>query len=215
MHVVQPLVPGNYYHIYNRGNNRENLFREERNYRYFLELYAHHVYPVADTFAYCLMPNHFHFLVRIKTEDEVGKTSWVGEDKHLTGLRDLSGVRSPYSPSQHFSNLFNAYTKAVNKAYGRTGALFQRPFGCIEITSERYYTNLIFYIHANPQKHGLIDDFRAWPWSSYHALFANCTTHLCRDVVLGWFGGSVQMEAFHHGAVDERMIAPALEENDA
>jgi REP element-mobilizing transposase RayT len=159
MHVVQPLVPGHYYHIYNRGNNRENLFREVRNYRYFLELYAHHVYPVADTFAYCLMSNHFHFLVKIKTEDETVKTSQVSENCEVS-----------FKPSQHFSNLFNAYTKAINKAYGRTGSLFQERFGRIEVTSERYYTSLIFYIHANPQKHGFADDFRTWPWSSYNAL---------------------------------------------
>jgi REP element-mobilizing transposase RayT len=202
MHVVQPLVPGHYYHIYNRGNNRENLFREVRNYRYFLELYAHHVYPVADTFAYCLMPNHFHFLVRIKTEDETHKTSQVSETCEVS-----------FKPSQHFSNLFNAYTKAINKAYGRTGSLFQERFGRIEVTSERYYTHLIFYIHANPQKHGFADDFRTWPWSSYNALVTEGPTHLRRDVVRDWFGGRVQMDVFHQGAVDERVIAQLLEED--
>jgi putative transposase len=63
-----PLQPGQYYHIYNRGNNRENVFIEKRNYPYFLKLYARHIEPVADTYAYCLLRNHFHFLVRIKTE---------------------------------------------------------------------------------------------------------------------------------------------------
>ncbi len=70
MKTLTPLQPGGYYHIYNRGNNREDLFREERNYRYFLQLYVYHVYPIADTFAYCLMRNHFHLLVRIKTVEE-------------------------------------------------------------------------------------------------------------------------------------------------
>jgi hypothetical protein len=62
-----PLRYGEYYHIYNRGNNRENVFIEERNYPYFLKLYAKHVEPIADTYAYCLLRNHFHVLVRIKT----------------------------------------------------------------------------------------------------------------------------------------------------
>ena len=57
-----PLAYDGYYHIYNRGNNRENIFKETRNYRYFLTLYAKHIEPVADTFAYCLLPNHFHWL---------------------------------------------------------------------------------------------------------------------------------------------------------
>lgn len=64
------LQYGQYYHIYNRGNNQENLFREERNYRYFLKLYASYIEPIADTYAYCLLRNHFHLLVRIKTVEE-------------------------------------------------------------------------------------------------------------------------------------------------
>jgi len=75
-----PLQPGQYYHLYNRGNNRENIFREERNYTYFLRLYAKHIEPVAETYAYCLLRNHFHVLVKIR------------DAEHLTGLRDLSGV---------------------------------------------------------------------------------------------------------------------------
>ena len=68
--TTSPLLPGVYYHIYNRGNNREDLFIEKRNYPYFLSLYAKHIEPVADTFAYCLLRNHFHFSLRIKTEEE-------------------------------------------------------------------------------------------------------------------------------------------------
>jgi REP element-mobilizing transposase RayT len=64
------LQHGQYYHVYNRGNNRENVFVEERNYRYFLKLYANYIEPIADTYAYCLLRNHFHLLVRIKTVEE-------------------------------------------------------------------------------------------------------------------------------------------------
>ncbi|MBF8283376.1 MAG: hypothetical protein HW378_2291 [Anaerolineales bacterium] len=69
-----PLHPGQYYHIYNRGNNRENVFREERNYPYFLKLYAKYIEPIAETYAYCLLRNHFHLLVRIR---EVRQTDAV------------------------------------------------------------------------------------------------------------------------------------------
>ena len=62
----KPLEYGAYYQIYNRGIDRGRIFFEERNYRHFLRLYGRHVTPIADTFAYCLLPNHFHFLVRIK-----------------------------------------------------------------------------------------------------------------------------------------------------
>ena len=66
-----PLLFDTYYHIYNRGTNRENIFIEERNYQHFLKLYGHYITPVAETFAYCLLRNHFHVLVKIKPEEEI------------------------------------------------------------------------------------------------------------------------------------------------
>ncbi len=192
MKTTIPLQTGHYYHIYNRGNNREDLFREDRNYRYFLQLYAHHIHSIADTFAYCLMRNHFHLLIRIKETCEVS---------------------TPREISQPFSNLFNAYTKAINKAYGRTGSLFEERFGRIEVTSDRYFLQLIFYIHYNPQKHEFVNDFSVWPWSSYHALLAADDTMLNCAEVLSWFGDAVKYQAFHRGLVEEKTIAALIDED--
>ena len=193
-----PLERGKYYHIYNRGNNRENIFIQERNYPYFLRLYAKHLEPVAETFAYCLMRNHFHLLVRIKD---------------LTGLADLSGLDAPPGPSQAFSNLFNAYARSINKAYQRTGALFQRPFGRIEVTSDAYFVRLIVYIHQNPQKHGFVSDFREWPYSSFHTLLSAQPTRLKRDTVLTWFGSANEMVATHREMIAEQQIAALAPED--
>ena len=66
MNRLTPLEFGEYYHIFNRGVIGENIFREERNYLYFLRLYGKYIEPIADTFAYCLLRNHLHLLVRIK-----------------------------------------------------------------------------------------------------------------------------------------------------
>ncbi|MBN1935850.1 MAG: hypothetical protein JW934_14365 [Anaerolineae bacterium] len=187
-----PLQYGQYYHIYNRGNNREDIFRQERNYRYFLQRFAQHICPIAVVYAYCLLGNHFHFLLRIKDAPE-----------------DLSGFPKPdrsRAPSQSFSNLFNAYTRAFNKAYGRTGALFQRPFGRIPVTSDRYFCRLVTYIHRNPEKHGFVDDFRDWPYSSYHALRSTKPTRLDRDDVLGWFEGLEGFDLAHRQDVAESRI---------
>jgi len=197
-----PLQYGCYYHIYNRGNNRENLFLEERNYRHFLKLYARYVEPVADTFAYCLLKNHFHVLVRIKTVAEQDQTS-----------RPRSEPARLRNPSQQFGHLFNAYSKAINTAYGRTGSLFEHPFERIEVTSDSYLTRLVVYIHHNPQTHGLIADFRDWPYSSYHALRSTQPTHLRRDEVLAWFGGPAQKAAAHQRSDDDPGLAPVLLED--
>ena len=71
---MEILEPDHFYHIYNHANGIENLFRTEDNYHYFLKKYHQHISPIAETWAYCLMPNHFHFLVRIKEEKDLIET---------------------------------------------------------------------------------------------------------------------------------------------
>ena len=172
-----PLVPGVFYHIYNRGNNGENIFIEARNYAYFMRLYGKYISPVAETYAYCLLRNHFHLMVRIN-------------DCQFSDDRQSSKDWRSFAPSRAFSNLFSTYTKAINKAYQRTGSLFEKPFKRKPITNERYYKALVAYIHQNPQMHGLVDDFRDWPYSSYRAMISREPTQLAREVSLAWFDDS-------------------------
>ena len=99
MEILLLLVSGKPYHIYNRGNNRENIFIEKRNYQYFLTLYEKHIAPIADTFASCLIRNHFHLVVRIKD-----KPALAPARQDLQDLRDLEG----FDPTNQFYKLFNA-----------------------------------------------------------------------------------------------------------
>jgi|CXWL01.1.fsa_nt_gi REP element-mobilizing transposase RayT len=209
-HITAPLVPGMYYHIYNRGNNRENLFIEQRNYPYFLSLYKKHIEPIADTYAYCLLRNHFHTSLRIKTEEEY--LQQLQQTSRVSETREVSDTKKKFNPSQAFANFFNAYAKAINKGYGRTGSLFEERFGRIPVTNDSYFTTLIFYIHYNPQKHGFVADFRDWQWSSYHALIGNGQTKLKRDEVLDIFDGIKGFEEFHQGMMDEKKLAKLIDE---
>ena len=198
------LQPGCFYHIYNRGNNRENLFIEERNYPYFLRLYGQYISPIADTYAYCLMRNHYHLLIRVKDRvQESDSGDQIAEQSDSSTL-DLSNA------NRAFQLLFGTYAKAINKAYKRTGKLFEEHFDRIEVTNDRYFTNLIFYIHFNPQKHKFVDDFRDWPWSSYGAFISTGKTKLKRDDVLDWFGGTNRFKEFHKGEADEKMIGSLI-----
>ena len=174
MQATIPLEPGEVYHLYNRGNNGENLFRSERDYRHFLELYADHIQPIAETFAYCLMPNHFHLVVRIRH----------------TRVADLAGSETcevkpgevtPKRASQAFSNLFNAYGKFFNRHHARTGKLFEERFHRIHVQTESYFMQLVAYVHLNPQTHGFVDDFRVWLWSSYAAFLSDKPTKPSRN----------------------------------
>ena len=177
-----PLVFGNFYHIFNRGNNHENVFLQEQNYAYFMELWWKHTFQIAETFAYCLLKNHFHATVYIKDQADLS-TDWTG----FRGA-DLSGLNKIKQPSQYFSNFFNAYTRGVNIATGRSGALFERPFERIPIANEKYLMRLIVYIHQNPQKHKFVEDFRDWNYSSYHELIGDISTRLQRDKMIELFG---------------------------
>ncbi len=196
--MIEPLQRGQTYHIYSRGNNQENLFHERKNYDYFLSLYVKHIVPMALTYAYCLMKNHFHLLVHIKSDEELLKD--------LTGFENLSGLEVEKSlnrsPSRSFANLFTAYSKGFNKEYGRTGALFERPFGRKPVHDERYFYQLLIYIHQNPQKHNFVDDFRTWPYSSYSGITSTKPSRLERDAVLELFGGADAYKQQHVELID-------------
>jgi REP element-mobilizing transposase RayT len=189
---IPPLAFGNFYHIYNRGNNRENVFIQERNYIYFMELWWKHTFQIAETYAYCLLRNHFHAVVYIRNQEDL--------TRDLTGFQNLSGLKADFKikePSQYFSNLFNAYTRGVNLATQRTGALFERPFERILVTNEAYFLRLVVYVHQNPQKHKFVEDFRDWNYSSYHELIANLPTRLQRDKLLELFGSKPDFIRIH------------------
>ena len=102
--IPTTLSPGVIYHIYNRGVNGETIFKEKRNYEHFINLYVKHIQPMTDTYAFCLLPNHFHLLAEIKDQDT--DLTGLHGGANLTGLRDLSGLKFA---SQAFSNFFNAY----------------------------------------------------------------------------------------------------------
>lgn len=160
---IEVIESDSYYHIYNRGNNGDHIFYEYENYVYFLTLLKKYLLPISDIYAYCLLKNHFHILLKIKNNIE--------------------------KPSQYFSNLFNAYTKAINKKYNRTGSLFEKPFKRIKITDEKYLKTLILYIHLNPEHHQICSDFRRYKYASYKSIISIKNTNIDRDSVLILFDG--------------------------
>jgi putative transposase len=134
------FVCGGFYHIYNRGAHRESIFREEDNYLFVL----HKVKRYAKEFdltpiAYCLMPNHYHLLVR--------------QD---------GGQAAGLLPQR----VFNSYTKAYNKRYEHSGTLFEGPYKALQIERDDHLLHLCRYIHSNPVKHGLVRQPEEWPYTN-------------------------------------------------
>jgi putative transposase len=189
------MDPGKFYHIYNRGNNQQQIFFEEANYRYFLSQYVRYVSCQVDTYAYCLMPNHFHLLVQIKDDEQTTKVSETFV---------VSGKPAALTPVEKaFRDFFISYSKSINKRYCRTGSLFQHTFKRKEIAEEAYYSQLIRYIHLNPLKAGFCQDLSQWPYSSFNALISAKATHLQRARVLEWFGGKEAFIEFHKASVND------------
>ncbi len=182
------MEPGSYYHIYNRGNNRETIFRENENYRFFLQKYKKYLTAYTTTYAYCLMSNHFHFLDR------------VNDDPALR--QKTSGKLTPLEKA--FRDFFISYAKSFNKRYGRTGSLFQYKFKRKPADDLAYRMRLVVYIHGNPIRAGLCSHFEDWPYSSYWAILSEKKTAVQRDIVLKWFGGREDFIAFHEEYKDWR-----------
>ncbi len=156
---MQPLIPGQYFHIYNRANGSETLFLNSDNYRFFLRKYQKHIHLIAETFCYCLMPNHFHLLVHFKDEEVL---------KNLPNFKEDGSVSDFLS--KQFSNLFSSYSQAFNKQQNRMGSLFMKPFKRKIVSEEGYLKKLIHYIHVNPVEANLVNNPDDWKFSSYASI---------------------------------------------
>jgi len=217
----EELKSEQYYHIYNCGINGENLFREKENYDSFLSLMDKYILPVADLLAWVLMPNHFHFLVRIKenvgykystTDRDQKGENWF--DEHKWDTIDLSpGLLQTrpanikiIKPHLHFSHLFNAYAKYYNQRNTRHGGLFERRFDRKPIKSERYFKTMVLYIHNNPVHHGFCSHPLEYSWSSYLTMISVKPTKLHREAVMGWFNSQAEFMLLHNEKMDIEKI---------
>lgn len=182
------FTPGSFYHIFNHAVGNDNLFKSHENYLFFLNRYNHHLFSVFKTFAYCLMPNHFHMLIQVRDEQELEK---------LTPKQD-EDYDSHKFIMQKLSNFLNSYAKAFNKQQSRKGALFVDYTKRKEINNDSYFNRTINYIHQNPVHHGFCKEAKDWEYSSYNSIISiNKTSKLERNVIFDWFGSIEQFVDFH------------------
>ncbi len=173
------MFPGQVYHLYTHANGGENLFREEKNYSFFLKKYQIFIGSVADTYSYSLLPNHVHLMIRIKEEIELLKV-----------LNPVNVKKSiEFAISRQFASLFSSYTQSFNKMFNRMGSLFIPNFRQKEVNNDSYFTALILYIHLNAVKHGICSSLSEWPWSSYWPILNNDSDLFHSEIILDWFGG--------------------------
>ena len=153
------FLAGHNYHVYNQGNNRELIFFEEQDYLLFLRKMKKALHPHCSILAWCLMPNHFHWLININSDYKT--------------LYDVNSRSKKLNPlNKDIASLLSSYTQVINKKMGRTGSLFRKRTKAKSIDEERdkhdeYLLNCFIYIHQNPLKAGLVDKLESWKFSSY------------------------------------------------
>lgn len=195
-----PIEADRFYHIYNRGINGENIFKSDHNYLFFLNKISEFLVPVCDVYAYCLMSNNFHLLVKIKSDFELENLVKV---QNLKKASERIGLHSPQNIfSKQFARIFNSYSQAFNKDNNRHGASIESPFKRKAITSDEYLINTTIYIHQNPQNHSIVDDFSKYKFSSYQSMLSNSKTLLKRNEVIELFDDKENFILSHKKIID-------------
>jgi putative transposase len=189
MKYFVPLESSRYYHIFNHAVGNENFFKCDDNYVYFIKKYVEYINPIVNTYAFVLMPNHFHYLIEIKDRKEIYSHYVLLESKkEIPKIKSEDELDYEKFVMQQFSNFFNSYTKSFNKKYKRKGALFIDYLRRIEIKENEYLRNLVMYIHQNPIHHKFCNQTESWKYSSYNSILSNKETLLKREDVIEWFG---------------------------
>jgi REP element-mobilizing transposase RayT len=183
------LEPGQVYHIYNHAVGDDDLFREPENYAFFLRRWKDYWQHYMDVYAYCLMPNHFHVVGRLKPLSETVKEA-IQKENTSKAAAYLSG-EAPANAfyEDQFKRFFTSYSRAFGKSYQRVGSLFRAKFKRIIIRNKEHLLDKIFYVHHNPIHHGFCTGYADYPYSSYHDYLEENGTwvHLS---ILAYFGNS-------------------------
>lgn len=175
------------------------MFSNSSDYSYFLNKYQYYLFLAVETYAFCLLRNHIHVLVRIRSLEEQKalyeklNTKISSDLLHGLGYKEFK----PYSASIQFGDLLNSYTKHYNRNQERSGVLFDGRFKRVVVDSEEYLTQLICYIHRNPIHHGIETEYSSYLYSSYNEILSEEKTILNRRKVLEFFGGKENFKEAH------------------
>ena len=181
------FAKGKYYHIYNRGANRQRIFRNPDNYLFLLrKLKKYFIRDRITIIAYCLMPNHYHFLLR--QDDDISIADFI-------------------------QAIFNSYTKAFNKMHNRTGTLFEDRFQSKLVDKEAYLIHLCRYIHRNPidAETPLVQALEDWPYSNYLEWIGRRNGSLvCHEFIQSYFPNREDYIHFVHDLEPAKIIKTGL-----
>lgn len=196
------LATGEYYHIYNRGVAKQPIFKTQRDYQRFLQtMIFYQVEKPATKFSdanlrqpsnrkslkvdiicYCLMPNHFHLLLKQNSDNGI---------------------------STYMSRVSNSFTRYFNTRHDRVGPLFQGRFKAVHIESNEQLIHLSRYIHLNPLVNFIVVNLRHYKWSSFTEYIHETKNNYCsKDIILKQFSSPSLYDQF---IIDNEKYARSLE----
>ncbi len=194
------MSPGNYYHIYHHANGKENLFVEDRNYIFFMEKFLKYPFAFIKVHAYCLMPNHFHFLISVKDYEDVRFLKDFKLFKNLPEEKLQPLIEKKISKS--FANLFSSYAQSFNKLYKRKGSLFIPNMKAKLVSGSSDICKVVHYIHTNPVHHGFVKEMNLWKYSSYNAYLSEEKTLLSKTEIIEIFGSLEYFKEYHEQPIE-------------
>lgn len=188
---MEPIKEGYFYHIYNRGAGKADLFYSEKDYLKFIEKYFFYLFVSVETYAYCLLKNHFHFLIRVRTFNEQEEIFQFVKANYPEGTfyGDQFNTPKPFYASKQLSHLMNSYTKSLNLRIDRTGTLVESTFKRKRVVDESNFNHLACYIHRNPIHHKIRAGYSDYPYSLYNQILNEGKTFLEKGRLLDQFGG--------------------------
>jgi len=187
-YIKTNILPDRYYHLFNHANNKLNLFNQEQDYNNFLKRFQRYIAPISKTLAYCLMPNHYHFFIKIKSEEKISKLKADNSAEKIIANR--------------LKNFIISYSRYYQKTHKIKGSIFQQKTKRIEITEDDYFFHLVGYIHMNPVNHGFVDKPEEWSYSSYRAFKENSKSSIvATDYVMNMYGNEENFDVHHEDLI--------------
>lgn len=209
MNTNAVFIPGQYYHVYNRTNNRESLFKEVQNRSFFLEKFNQYIRPFCIVHAYVLMDNHFHYSIKVRELKVI--VNYINNLNKHSVSKQMIGVAESIHKEEHivfcainqlllrqFQNFFISYAKSINKIYDRTGSLFQKKFKRSLYDPIDKFKYLQYYIHHNARKHRVVKNFLEYDYHSYFEIVENQSKFIDVDEVLDKFESLTSFIEFHN-----------------
>jgi REP element-mobilizing transposase RayT len=188
------FVEGQPYHIIGRGNNGDKICYKADNYQYFLDKFATALAPYLHIYAYAILNNHYHIMIRVRSSEEIEAAAIIFYKIKL--WRKLKGDVNAFLV-ERFQRFLGGYAQAIKNQEKRSGSIFEKSFQRIFIDTDNYWYSTLQYIHHNPIHHHLVANYNEYKYTSYNTYFSANKTGIERDFVLNAFGGLEEFRLSH------------------